>query len=97
MARVSKSKLRQEFTYTYVRDWWLIKFHNTNSAEVAAKYPQEAKSGEWWSLYKVTQAQHDEWEKWFYKEICYRWDISLARAKKSAGLDYVECAPSIKE
>jgi hypothetical protein len=97
MARVDKAKLRQEFTENYVRDWWLIKYHNTNCEQVKEKYPTESLTGEWYKLFKVTQEQHDEWYEWFITEVAYRWGWSKKMAEYQTAFAYLNVAPDVKK
>jgi hypothetical protein len=39
-------KKRVEFTEDYFRDWWLQKYHNTNSKELVEKEPELCKTVE---------------------------------------------------
>ena len=49
--------------YTLLNGW--LKYHNTTVEEIIKTLPEDTlKSPEWFSLYKVTQEQHDEWVKW---------------------------------
>lgn len=53
---------KKDLTYTFFRDMWLKKYHNTTSAEVAKKHPDLANTPDWFLLYPCTQEQADEWE-----------------------------------
>jgi len=78
-------------------DWWLFKYHYTNSKEVAEKYPEECKSPDWFKMFPVTQEQHDEWVKWAKGYIKKKLKISNAFLERGWHLTYLDCSPYIKE
>ena len=59
--------MRQYDRNEIINGW--LKYHNTTVEEILKKYPEECKSGKWFSLFKVTQEQHDEWAVWAKKRI----------------------------
>lgn len=88
---------REELTETIIRDWWLKKYHNTTSVEVAKKHPRLCKTPKWFNLYKVTQKQHDEWHEWMISALMKYFRCGKRYAKRSSWAIYLNCAPSIKE
>lgn len=90
-------KARQELTYEIIRDYWLGKYHNTNSKEVVEKHPEIVKTPEWFKLYPVTQEQHDEWYEWMIETVAKYFRISKKRAKQDSWNIYLDCAPTVKE
>lgn len=50
-------------------NWWLEKYHNTNLDKVMEENPDwkenpSEHTRNFYSKYKVTQEQHDEWQEW---------------------------------
>ena len=74
---------------------WL-RYHGTTVQEVVEKHPEEAKSGEWFDLYPVTQEQHDQWEDWAKEYIRKKTKFSKKRIERGWGLTYLYAAPKIK-
>jgi hypothetical protein len=83
---------RSELTYEYFRDWWLKKYHNTNSAEVIKNHPEESKSGEWFELYPCTQEQGDEWKKWAKQEFK---KAGIRTTGMAYALMVLDCSPKV--
>ena len=87
---------RKELTLDYLRDGWL-KYHNTTSAEVVEKHPELCKTPDWFKLYKVSQAQLDEWHEWMINEIAKYKRCSKKFAREHSWLIYLDIAPTINE
>lgn len=79
-----------------LRDWWLEKYFNTNSKEVAKLYPKEGKTGEWFDFYKVSQEQHDEWVAWAKEYIRKTTGYSKKLIDRGWTFIYLQYSPSIK-
>lgn len=77
-------------------DWWLFKYHYTNSKEVAKKYPEEVKSPDWFKLYPVTQEQHDEWVRWAKGYIKKELRVSKAFLERGWPLVYLDTSPYVE-
>lgn len=78
-------------------DWWLFKYHYTNSKEVAKKYPEEVKSPNWFKMFPVTQEQHDEWKSWAMSHIKKVTKLPKAFIKSTWWSVELDCAPYVKE
>lgn len=78
----------------YLIDGWL-KYHNTNCKEVIEKYPEEIKTPAWFSLFKVTQEQHDEWVKWAKEYLIKGCKIPKKIVERGWGMVYLDCSPSV--
>ena len=79
----------------YYRDWWLKKFHNTNADQVVKDHPEEAKSGQWFKLYPVTEAQYREWRTWAEKEVMKDCKISKSALQHYFWSIELDCAPNV--
>jgi len=82
-------------------NWWLEKYHNTNLTKVLEEHSQwqddpPSHSREFYEEYAVTNAQHDEWHKWFIDAFAKNFRISKARARKHSGLTYLNVAPNVR-
>jgi len=83
-------------------NWWLNKYHNTNLDQVKENHPEWLKNPEehtrdFYEAYKVTQEQHDEWEKWakdYTKKVT---GIKGKLFNRSWGFVYLNSSPSIKQ
>lgn len=87
----------KELTLTYLRDMWLIRYHNITSKEVAEKYPEESKTPDWFKLFPCTEEQHDKWEKQakaLFKKVYNLTDYGLGR---QWGFIYLDSAPYVKK
>lgn len=78
-------------------DWWLSKYHNTNSKEVAEKYPEECKSADWFKLFPVTKDQEDEWVKWAKDHIRKVTKLSKKMIDRNWPLIYLDTSPYVKQ
>lgn len=81
-------------------DWWLEKYHNTNLKKVKKLHPEwdkdpETHSREFYDTYKVTQAQHDEWEAWALNYTKKVTKLSMKAIKQSWWSIYLNSSPSI--
>ena len=90
-------KNRVEFTEDYFRDWWLQKYHNTNSKELVEKEPELCKTIEWFKKYPCTQEQHDEWYDWAIGEVMKKYKFTKKRAKYNFCFIYLNVSPYVKE
>lgn len=88
-------KKREEFTEDYFRDWWLQKYHNTNSKELVEKEPELCKTVEWFKKYPCTQEQHDEWYDWAIGEIKKRLRCGKKVAQAEFCFVYLNTAPNV--
>ena len=84
----------RQYDRTEIINGWL-KYHNTTVDEILKKYPKECKSGEWFSLFKVTQEQHDEWVVWAKKRIKQMCKVSDLVINKSWPYIYLNDSPTI--
>lgn len=81
-------------------NWWLDKYHNTNLEKVKKENPKWAENPEkytrdFYSKYKVTQEQHDEWEEWakgYAKKVT---KLSKRAIDRSWWSVYLNASPSI--
>ena len=78
-------------------DWWLFKYHYTNSKEVAEKYPEECKSPDWFKMFPVTQEQYNEWKGWAVSHIRNVTKMSKGYGDRIWWEVELNCAPYIKE
>lgn len=77
-------------------DMWLIKYHNITAKEVAEKYPEEAKSPEWFKLFPCTQEQCDAWEKEVKELYKKKYKISKRLLERAWPFVYLDCSPYVK-
>lgn len=73
---------------------WL-KYHNTTAQEVVTNHPEEAKSGAWFSLYKVSQEQHDEWVVWAKALIRKKDKISKKMLDRNWPYIFLDLSPTV--
>ena len=86
-----------ELTEDIIRDWWLKKFHNTTSEEVAKKYPELCKTPEWFKLYPVTQEQCDEWQEWMIDALTKQLHFSKRYVRSHSWAIYLNLSPYVKK
>ena len=78
-------------------NWWLKKFHNTNTDELISKHYKEVlESPDWFKLYPCTQEQCDEWEKWAKDYIKKETKLPKSLVEKSWWSVYLDCSPYVK-
>ena len=88
--------MRKQVSRTDLMDWWLSKYHNTNSAEVVEKYPEECKSADWFKLYPVTQEQSDEWVRWAKDYIHKVTKLKKSIIEREWGMIFLDTSPYVK-
>lgn len=81
-------------------NWWLEKYHNTNIDKVLEENPEwkenpQEHTREFYEKYKVTQEQHDEWEKWAKEHIRKVTKYPKKMIDKGWWAVYLNCSPSI--
>jgi hypothetical protein len=87
--------MKKELTEEMIRDYWLQKYHNTNSKDVVRKHPEVCKTADWFKLYPVTQAQHDEWHEWMIEELRKYYRCSKKFARQHSWAIYLHLAPYV--
>ncbi len=84
-------------TETELRDLWLQKYHNTNTAEIIVKYPKEIlESPKWFELYPCTQEQSDEWKKECKQLLNKKFKIPKYIVERSWPYVQLQLAPYVK-
>ena len=81
-------------------DWWLEKYHNTNTKKVLEEHPEwnDGKhSREFYLTYQVTQEQHDEWLKWAREYTKKITKVNKTFFEKGWVWVYLDTAPQIKQ
>lgn len=79
----------------YYRDWWLKKFHNTTSEQVVKDHPEEAKSGQWFESYPITEKQYREWRTWAESEVMKDCKIGRSALQRYWWSIELDCAPTV--
>lgn len=94
---MQKKRLKKEdLTLAFFHDMWLEKYHGTNSKEVLEKYPELAKTPDWFYKYPCTQEQSDEWEKEAKAILKEVYKLSNQRLNREWGWIYISAAPYVK-
>jgi len=96
--------MKKKLTETDLVNWWLDKYHSTNSEKVIEDHPEWDVGGKNWSsitfydAYPCTQEQHDEWYEWAVREFKKHFRLSsIKRAKRDFAFVYLNTAPKIIE
>ena len=88
---------RKELTAEYIRDYWLKKAFNIDSAWLVENEPELIKTPEWYKKYAVSQELHDTWYEWAICEIAKSRRISKKFARRGFAFDYLNLAPTVVE
>lgn len=81
-----------------ILNYWLQKYHNTNVQELIEKHPKEVlENPDWFKLYPVTDAQHDEWYNWAISTLSKEYKFSKEMTRKQFVFMYLDTAPNIKK
>jgi len=87
--------MRKKIDPNEIYNYWL-KFHNTTVEDVIKKHPKLTKTSEWFKKYKVTQEQHDDWEKWCFNYVKNITKLPKKTIKRLWWTIYLNYAPSVK-
>ena len=90
-------KLQAEFTLTYAQNWWLGRYYGITAQEVSDRFSLSAKTGKWYELFPVTEAQYTAWYEWFIYETMRRWRISRDRAVRGTSYIRLDASPSVAD
>ena len=83
-------------TETELRDLWLQKYHNTNTAEIVAKYPKELlESPKWFEMFPCSQEQSDEWIKEVKTLLKKKYKLSKLLIEMGWWQIELNCSPNI--
>lgn len=86
---------KKDFTFETIVNKWLA-YHSKTVEDVKKEHPESVTNPIWFSYYKVTQEQHDEWYEWFIEETMKTFKIkNKEQAKKYVAMDYLNVSPSI--
>lgn len=86
---------KKDLTEEYIRDYWLKKGHNIDSAWLVENEPELIKTPEWYKKYAVSQELHDEWYEWAIDTISKTLMISKKSARRDFVWEYLNLAPSV--
>jgi hypothetical protein len=93
---------RKQATQNDLINWWLEKYHNTNTEKVLKDHPEwDVESKEWdsrtfYDTYPCTQEQHDEWYDWAIETVMKDYGIrSKKYAERSFAFTYLNVSPKI--
>jgi len=86
--------MRKPVTEEELLNGWL-KHHNLTVKELIENEPELIKTPQWFLKYQVTQAQHDEWEKWAKELIRKRMKFTKWMIERGWWAVYLNIAPSI--
>lgn len=89
-------KVKEPLTEEILINWWLTKYFNTTLAEVFAEHP-DWDSHKFYSSFRVTQAQHDEWNEWAKKRFKEFFHLTDKGVNRSWGFTYLNTAPMVRE
>lgn len=88
--------MKNKVNRTEIINGWL-RYYDTTAEEVVKKHPEEAKNGEWFNLYPVTQEQHDQWEAWAKEYVKKNAKLPKNIIERGWNFLYLDTAPKIKQ
>ena len=90
--------MKKRLTRDDLLNWWLRKFHNTTVEEVIKNHTKEVLSDpDWFKLYPVTKAQHDEWYAWAIDSLAKERKLSKKIIEHVFSLDFLDSMPYYPE
>jgi hypothetical protein len=88
--------MKTKITYDDAINLWLTKYYGIAVKDVMEQHPDWTHK-DFYPTYPVTQSQHDEWYNEIINLLSKSTRMGKKYIKKSFAMDYLNCAPNIKD